>query len=1150
MADDVNIVNYGYGGVASEETLRDLLEAVKAMSAKAGKDASEQVKKVSDVFNKALKASTDKITENTGSTTQNTTATDKNTDSVKSNTTEFDKLSDTVKSANETVSEVKDVFDVLGAQTLKSFTNTVDGVIGSMGTLVGSINGSIEKLNDFSSQLGNAGSQGGDQSLNNILDSLLGNSNNQGGSSGGGDSFSNILDSLLNRIGDLDDSIGDLSDRINDVDVDRTTSNALNQQRSGLRIFAMAVTAVGSSLFTLGESLLFSANNFEDLASSIPVVGSLIGKLAKFMDGLVDNFRVLTNVGIDLGSSLYDFRQAAAESGLSLQTFTDIVRYNNESFALFAGGATAGAKVFRDVSKIVQMEFGQTFSNLGLTMEETAQYTADYLEMQRRLGNNQRFTDRQLADGTQNYIMMLDRLSKLTGKQRDMIAKDLEDQRLDVAFSSMLSSLDPKMAENVQEAISRTPAALQQGIQDYFTTGGPFTEAAAQFQNALLMLGVAPDEISSVISGLKQGTIDADAMSAIYSKAANTAANMDRTTFEMIAARSGVNSELARMVVGMIGYTNIVVDSSEALRQQANAQNRAASSLVDFERRITEFRNTIVNSLIESGIMYKLENAMEGVVDFLTNPRTLGALSEFIDTISGAFSGTDTWGKFFDVVKGGFMEMIDDIKRYIFGETAEEARARTLSEKTSAEERKQKAKTDLNALMAPTQNQQYQDFLSAINANANINDDLKSAFKEGTLSADMAGIIATELSSTGMDVSRSDIRRASQEGAFAQLEEQVGDLGVFFNEFTENGRINQQALNARFQDDQMGLTVARDFLSERLTIANRMESAQKDFDAAQQAIIKGFEDTPGIINDTVIPAIADGIRELLPSKWVIGTIAAGFAALLTAPAVITALASGAAAATAGAGLLARAGSGAAALGRGALTLGRGALAAGGALGSAPVVAGAAVLAGGVAATQSTRNAANDMQEVEARVREIEREQGSEEAARYLLNALDEIEENRKIATGLYKVANVFGFGPNFDEVRQNLLDQYGPGILEGRPDTSMASTSVTDTNFRTDESIPAMRDARIDLETEALDKNTTALKDVSTTIQALTQSLEQRLNTNINTPTTDTGDVIEKLQESLQNISIALTQMKEIDAKIERNTRAIGGNYAKTGYGR
>ena len=42
-------------------------------------------------------------------------------------------------------------------------------------------------------------------------------------------------------------------------------------------------------------------------------------------------------------------------------------------------------------------ELWSQFSKLGMTMEETAEYTADYLELQTRLGRSQRMTDAQLS---------------------------------------------------------------------------------------------------------------------------------------------------------------------------------------------------------------------------------------------------------------------------------------------------------------------------------------------------------------------------------------------------------------------------------------------------------------------------------------------------------------------------------------------------------------------------------------------------------------------------------------------------------------------------------------------------------------------------------------------------------------------------------
>ena len=152
----------------------------------------------------------------------------------------------------------------------------------------------------------------------------------------------------------------------------------------------------------------------------------------------------MSQVGADFGDSIFGAKLAATQAGVSLETFQQVVTGNAQALALFAGGASEGAKRFANISGMIQKNFGPQFSKLGLTMEETAEYTADYLELQTRLGRSQRMTDAQLSAGVANTVLEIDKLARVTGKRRDQIMEEMKDnmadKRLKLIFNTMEES--------------------------------------------------------------------------------------------------------------------------------------------------------------------------------------------------------------------------------------------------------------------------------------------------------------------------------------------------------------------------------------------------------------------------------------------------------------------------------------------------------------------------------------------------------------------------------------------------------------------------------------------------------------------------------------------------------------------------------------
>ena len=70
---------------------------------------------------------------------------------------------------------------------------------------------------------------------------------------------------------------------------------------------------------------------------------------------------------------------------------------------------------------MLQKDFRVQAAGLGMTFEETTGLLTDYLDIQTSIGRSQSMTNRELNTGAQDFILQLDRLSAITGKQRKMM---------------------------------------------------------------------------------------------------------------------------------------------------------------------------------------------------------------------------------------------------------------------------------------------------------------------------------------------------------------------------------------------------------------------------------------------------------------------------------------------------------------------------------------------------------------------------------------------------------------------------------------------------------------------------------------------------------------------------------------------------------
>lgn len=462
----------------------------------------------------------------------------------------------------------------------------------------------------------------------------------------------------------------------------------------GFNVLVAGLSGIVGSLSNFGEELLGSSTELESFAKHIPLVGGIMGTLAGILDDTVDSFRNMTNAGIDFGGSIFEVRRMAAQSGLSLETFQQVVTSNSEALALFGGGARGGARAFANVSKIVQGQFGQGLSNLGFTMEQTAEYTADYLDLQRRLGRNQRMSDAQLAQGTSDYILMLDKLSKITGKQRDQIQASLQNQREDAVIAALLSTLDAAGREALSGVLTITESMgpeFNSAISDMVATGGvPMSE----FGKALI---VANPALGSLSRGLAQGTVTQAEFMAGLRTAADDAMNMSdeqvRTYTRLARAQQGESSERALAILTLRQFTEIGEGANDALDAQREAANRGEHGILDFARRITDLRNIIVGTMIDSGVFGILEDGFNTLINFFTSPTGMATVKTAIEDIGSFFntfiSDMQTggfWNTLQQYFYDGVQSLWDMISTQLFGSTEAENTQRRDSSVASVDE--------------------------------------------------------------------------------------------------------------------------------------------------------------------------------------------------------------------------------------------------------------------------------------------------------------------------------------------------------------------------------------------------------------------------------------------------------------------------------
>ena len=255
----------------------------------------------------------------------------------------------------------------------------------------------------------------------------------------------------------------------NTTEVNTSTRRLKNFNNSLLGIAGSIIGSVGTSLSGFAGSLMKGSDQIADYASHIPVFGGALGGLASIIDTNVSVFRELSNVGAIFGDGLNDIRRLSANAGIPLGEFTELVSSNSERMKYFGGTVAQGATAFAAMSKTLRTGPGYQFMMLGYTATELNQSLLDYSEFNARQMMSERHQNRLSAAGAADYLQTIESLATVTGKRRDQIRdelnENLSDQRVRAAIAGMTKDQSNAFNASLTQAALAGPA-LKEAIID------------------------------------------------------------------------------------------------------------------------------------------------------------------------------------------------------------------------------------------------------------------------------------------------------------------------------------------------------------------------------------------------------------------------------------------------------------------------------------------------------------------------------------------------------------------------------------------------------------------------------------------------------------------------------------------------------------
>ena len=504
--------------------------------------------------------------------------------------------------------------------------------------------------------------------LKKILDALKkgakggGSGGGAGGAGGPAGGMEGVLNKTSNKLGKFGDEIQNTTSVLGDFG--RGLSMMTGMVTKGLGM--VTDTAMGLATEFLGTSVKMS-----DFASHLPLVGGALSSILGMVEENVQTFRSLSEVGASFGNNIVEMNLAAADAGLSMEQFAEFVGSNAQNMMLLGGTTTEGAKAFGRLTKSLPRE---ELMGMGFTMESLAEHTAGYIELQAMQGKLAGRSQASLRAGSEQYLMQIDRLAKVTGKSRKEAEALLKKQASEANVMVMASRLSGEALTNFQDGLAFVDSELpgfSGAIKD-------LADGVAQTPLAQKLAATIPG-FADLQKQLGDGSISQEEY---VKKMAGFGPQMDEFFKSMDPAQvsalmgkegfEGMTSGLAEFNKMSAKYRDADFKAMEAEQQQRDKTTEAVSG---FEVAITEMRNKIKTTVLDSGLF---DLFMDGIGKFTSwftaeGEDGISAMDKYLDEILiygeelAAFL-KDTWeasggdlGKFFSTVwDERFKPMIDD----------------------------------------------------------------------------------------------------------------------------------------------------------------------------------------------------------------------------------------------------------------------------------------------------------------------------------------------------------------------------------------------------------------------------------------------------------------------------------------------------------
>jgi uncharacterized membrane protein YgcG len=403
----------------------------------------------------------------------------------------------------------------------------------------------------------------------------------------------------------------------NPYDPKGAVSKSMHQFGASLRTVTTAtiqlangITGTMNRLANMGDSVSDAARMFE----KIPIVGTVFAAVAAAVEKTTAAYQSAAQSGATFGGSVNNFAAAASAAGMTMTDFGRLIQQNGEALRLLGGNTESGGKRFADISKSLRSTSRDLY-NMGYTTEDVNKGLANYTKLVMHSGRGQNMTNAQLVEGSRKYLKEIDLLAKITGEERSVKEKQMQDLVADAQYQAAMSGMDEKVAESFRNTVTGLPGPLQAVAKDIMATGSATTEESQKFMSMM-------PQSAEMMRQFAEKTQRGEQISMAERNKLNEMLRVEGKQAQLQYRDIGrYSSEFATQTklftaASSIGE-NAAINAAAAQDEAARTTDNQAATLVAAQQQLAAIANEFSMYLSSSGILGQMMAAFKAVVDFI-----------------------------------------------------------------------------------------------------------------------------------------------------------------------------------------------------------------------------------------------------------------------------------------------------------------------------------------------------------------------------------------------------------------------------------------------------------------------------------------------------------------------------------------------------